>query len=38
MAVYALYLPVQHSYQYQMVEMDFLAANRVHIDGYCSQN
>ena len=37
-AVFALFLPVQPSNQYQMVEIDFLAANHVRIVGLCGQN
>jgi len=37
-AVFALFLPVQPSDQYQMVQMDFLAAKHVHIVGLCGQN
>jgi len=37
-AVFALVLPVQPSDRYQMVQMDFLAANHVCIVGLCGQN
>jgi len=37
-AVFALFLPVQPSNRYQMVEVDFLAADHVHIVGLCGQN
>jgi len=37
-AVFALFLPVQPSNRYQMVQMDVLAANHVHIVGLCGQN
>ena len=37
-AVFALFLPVQPSERYQMVQMDFLAANHVRIVGLCGQN
>ena len=38
MAVFALFLLVQPGNQYQMVQIDFLAANHVHIIGLCGQN
>jgi len=38
MAVFALFLPVQPSDRYYMVQMDFLAANHVRIVGLCGQN
>ena len=34
-AVFALFLPIQPSNRYQMVEIDFLAANHVRIVGLC---
>jgi len=34
-AVFALFLPVQPSNRYYMVQMDFLASNHVHIVGLC---
>jgi len=37
-AVFALFLPVQPSNRYWMVEIDFLAANHVRIVGLCGQN
>ena len=37
-AVFALFLPVQPSSRYQIVQMDFLAANHVRIVGLCGQN
>jgi len=37
-AVFAVFLPVQPSNQYKMVEIDFLAANHVRIVGLCGQN
>jgi len=35
MAFFALFLPVQPSNRYLMVQMDFLAANHVRIVGLC---
>jgi len=37
-AVYALFLPVQPSNRYQIVQIDFVAANHVRIIGLCGQN
>jgi len=37
-AVFVLFLPVQPSNRYKMVQMDFLAANHVRIVGLCGQN
>ena len=34
-AVFALFLPIQPSNRYLMVQMDFLAANHVRIVGLC---
>jgi len=38
MAVFALFLPVQPSDRYQMVQVDLQAANYVRIVGLCGQN
>jgi len=38
MAVFVLFLPVQPSNRYYMVQMEFLAANHVRIVGLCGQN
>jgi len=38
MAIFALFLPIQPSDRYLMVQMDFLAADHVHIVGLCGQN
>ena len=38
MAVFALFLLVQLGNRYQMVQIDFLAANHVRIIGLCGQN
>jgi len=37
-AIFALFLPIQPSNRYYMVEIDFLAANHVHIVGLFGQN
>ena len=38
MAVFALFLPVQLSDRYWMVQIDFLAANHVRVVGLCGHN
>ena len=38
MAIFALFLPIQPSDRYWMVQMDFLAANHVRIVRLCGQN